>query len=423
MPVKPNKFGTFAGVFTPSVLTILGVIMYMRLGWVVGQAGLISALVIILLAHVISVSTGLSISSIATDKKIRAGGIYYILSRSLGLPMGGAIGIALFIGTALSISLYLVGFAENFLGIESIRTFLGLEQDVLGYRIIGTAAILLLVILAFISTSLAIKTQFYILGAIVLSLVSISVGLFTPNDFGPETIILNPARDAIPLELVFAIFFPALTGFTAGVAMSSDLKNPKKSIPLGTLASISVGLVIYVALAIIFSYFVNRELLLTDKNFLLRIAWFSPFVIAGIWGATLSSALGGILGGPRILQAISADRITPKIFSKTFGKNNEPRIALIFIFLIAEAGILIGELNIIAGVVSMFYLASYGFINLAFFLESWASSDFRPSFKINRFFGLIGFIAAFGVMFKLDMLYMFAALIIMGGLYFYLKRS
>jgi len=422
MPFKPKKFGTFAGVFTPSILTILGVIMYMRLGWVVGQAGLISALVIILLAHVISVSTGLSISSIATDKKIRAGGIYYILSRSLGLPMGGAIGITLFIGTALSISLYLVGFAENFLGIESIRTFLGLEQNVMGYRIVGSGAILILVILALISTSLAIKTQFYILGAIFLSLISIAVGVFMPNDFKPDTVLMNPARDAIPLELVFAIFFPAVTGFTAGVAMSGDLKDPKKSIPFGTLASISVGLVIYVALAVIFAYFVNRELLLTDKNFLLRIAWFSPFVIAGIWGATLSSALGGILGGPRILQAISSDRITPKIFAKTFGKNNEPRIALIFIFLIAEAGILIGELDIIAGIVSMFYLASYGFINLAFFLESWASSDFRPSFKVNRFFGLIGFLAAFGVMFRLDMLSMFAALIIMWGLYFYLKR-
>lgn len=419
---KPKKFGAFAGVFTPSLLTILGVIMYMRLGWVVGQAGLISTLVIILLAHVISVSTGLSISSIATDKKIRAGGIYYILSRSLGLPMGGAIGITLFIGTALSISLYLVGFAENFLGIEPIREFLGLEQDVMGYRIVGTGAILVLVALALISTSLAIKTQFYILGAIVLSLVSITVGLVIPNDFSPESVIMNPARDAIPLELVFAIFFPAVTGFTAGVAMSGDLKNPKKSIPVGTLASISVGLIIYVALAIAFAFFVNRELLLTDKNFLLRIAWFSPFVIAGIWGATLSSALGGILGGPRILQATSSDRITPKLFAKTFGKNNEPRIALIFIFLIAEAGILIGELDIIASIVSMFYLASYGFINLAFFLESWASSDFRPSFKINRFFGLIGFIAAFGVMFKLDMLSMFAALIIMWGLYFYLKR-
>ncbi|MFH1295877.1 MAG: Na-K-Cl cotransporter, partial [Bacteroidota bacterium] len=113
MVEKARKFGTFAGVFTPSLLTILGVIMYMRLGWVVGQAGLITALVIIVLAHVISISTGLSISSIATDKKIQAGGIYYLLSRSLGLPIGGAIGIALLVGTALSISLYLVGFAES----------------------------------------------------------------------------------------------------------------------------------------------------------------------------------------------------------------------------------------------------------------------------------------------------------------------
>ncbi|MBT4340150.1 MAG: Na-K-Cl cotransporter, partial [Bacteroidetes bacterium] len=117
---KATKFGTFAGVYTPSVLTILGVIMYMRLGWVVGQSGLFTALVIILLAHAISISTGLSISSIATDKKIKTGGIYYILSRSLGLPMGGAIGISLFVGTALSISLYLIGFAESFLSIDVI---------------------------------------------------------------------------------------------------------------------------------------------------------------------------------------------------------------------------------------------------------------------------------------------------------------
>ena len=422
MAIKAKKFGAFAGVFTPSLLTILGVIMYMRLGWVVGQAGLISALAIILIAHIISVSTGLGISSIATDKKIKAGGIYYILSRSLGLPMGGAIGIALFLGTALSISLYLIGFAENFLGIEVIRNFTGLEQNVNGYRIIGTCAIVVLVVLAFISTSLAIKTQYYILAAIGLSLVSITVGFFINTDLAPETALIEPVKNGIPLELVFAVFFPAVTGFTAGVAMSGDLKNPKKAIPIGTLSSIIVGFVVYVVLAIGIAYFVNRDLLLTDNNFLLRIAWFSPFVIAGIWGATLSSALGGILGGPRILQAISTDKITPKIFAKGYGLNNEPRNALIGIFLIAEAGILIGELNVIAGIVSMFYLASYGFINFAFFLESWASTDFRPSFKVNRYFGLIGFMASFGVMFKLDMLSMFAALIIMIALYLYLRR-
>ena len=117
---KAKKFGAFAGVFTPSVLTILGVIMYMRLGWVVGESGLYMAIIIILIAHVISVSTGLSVSSIATDKKVKAGGIYYILSRSLGLPIGGAIGITLFIGTALSIALYLIGFSESLLDFLNI---------------------------------------------------------------------------------------------------------------------------------------------------------------------------------------------------------------------------------------------------------------------------------------------------------------
>ncbi len=112
-----KKFGTFAGVFTPSILTILGVIMYMRLGWVVGNAGLIGTIIIIILiAHVIAVATGLSVSSVATDKKIGAGGIYYVLSRSMGIPIGGSIGIALYVGTAFSIALYLIGFAESFNG-------------------------------------------------------------------------------------------------------------------------------------------------------------------------------------------------------------------------------------------------------------------------------------------------------------------
>ena len=109
-----KKFGTFAGVFTPSLLTILGVIMYLRMGWVVGNAGITLTIGIIVLAHLISVTTGLSVSSIATDKKVGAGGVYYVLSRSLGLPMGGALGIALFVATAFSIALYMVGFAEIF---------------------------------------------------------------------------------------------------------------------------------------------------------------------------------------------------------------------------------------------------------------------------------------------------------------------
>jgi amino acid transporter len=421
--MQAKKFGTFAGVFTPSLLTILGVIMYMRLGWVVGEAGLYAALGIILLAHLISITTGLSIASIATDKKIASGGIYYILSRSLGLPIGGAIGIVLFIGTSLSIALYLVGFAENFLGIEEIARFTGLAPSIDSIRIVGSVVILILVILAFISTSLAIKAQFFILTAIVLSLASIFIGLIRPGEWGSASVNLLPVTGHLPLEAIFAIFFPAVTGFTAGVAMSGDLKDPKKSIPGGTLAAILVGLLVYIGLSIGLGIAVDRELLINDPNFLMKVAWSAPLVIAGIWGATLSSALGGILGAPRILQAMSADRITPGLFSLTQGINNEPRNALLLTYLIAEAGILIGDLNIIARIVSMFYIAAYGFINLSLALESWASSDFRPSFRIKPFIGLIGFAASFGVMFKIDVLAMLAAFLVMGFLYLYLTRK
>ncbi len=421
MAQTQKKFGAFSGVFTPSILTILGVIMYMRLSWVVGQAGLYVAIGIILIAHVISATTALSISSIATDRKIKSGGLYYMLSRSLGLPMGGAIGMTLFVGTALSIALYIVGFSESFLALDAIRDFLHLEANIDAIRIVGTVVIIILVILAFISTSLAIKTQYFILIAIALSLVSIIVGLFLNGNSG-TAIHYTPIQEHESFALIFAIFFPAVTGFTAGVAMSGDLKNPKKDIPRGTIMAVLIGLIVYLSLAIGLAYFIDADSLANDGNILLKIAWFSPLLIAGIWGATLSSALGGILGGPRILQAMSIDRVTPKIFGKGHGINKEPRNALIFTFLIAEAGILIGELDVIARIVSMFYIAAYAFINLSYSLESWASSDFRPSFRIPKAIGLIGFIACFFVMFQIDMLSMIMAFVIIMLVYFLLKR-
>ena len=166
MPGK-KKFGTFAGVFTPSILTILGVIMYMRLGWVVGNAGLLGTIGIIIIAHIIAVTTGLSVSSVATDKKIGAGGIYYVLSRSMGIPIGGSIGIALYVGTAFSIALYLIGFSESF------NSYFNFGMSVNDFRLTGTIALLALTLLAIISTSVALKAQFFILAAIVISLLSI----------------------------------------------------------------------------------------------------------------------------------------------------------------------------------------------------------------------------------------------------------
>lgn len=411
---KIKKFGTFGGVFTPSILTILGVIMYLRLPWIAGQAGLLVTIGIILLAHLISVTTGLSVSSIATDKKVKAGGTYYMISRSLGLPIGGTLGLALFVGLSFSVSLYLIGFAESFL------SYWGYEVTKNSIRFAGTIILISVTIVTFISTSLAIKTQYFIMTAIVLSLLSI---LFGNHSYVPTEPLINSVSTAAPFIILFGIFFPAVTGFEAGVSMSGDLQDPKKSIPVGTISAIAIGLVVYIALAFFFSFSVSSDLLFNDPNALLKISLVPELVIAGIWGATLSSAFGSILGAPRILQATSTDKITHKFFAKGFGPLNEPRNALLLTFIIAEAGILVGDLDVIARIVSMFFITTYGFLNLSCAIESWASSDFRPDFKIPKFVSIIGSAACFIVMIQLDFIAMVGATVILGSLFIYLTRK
>lgn len=413
MSLKGNKFGAFKGVFTPSILTILGVIMYLRLPWIVGQAGLWATLGIILVAHIISATTGLSVASIATDKKVETGGTYYMISRSLGLPIGGTLGIALFVGLSFSVSLYLIGFAETLL------TAFGIESTLNAIRITGAATLLVVTIITFISTNLALKMQFVILAVLLLSLVSIVLG---KHDMVPQTALVGSATNSLPWIALFAIFFPAVTGFEAGVSMSGDLANPKKSIPLGTISAIVVGLVVYIGLVLFFSLTVDRNALINDSGILLNISFYSPLVVAGIWGATLSSAFGSILGAPRILQATAIDRITPKIFAKGVGAGNEPRNALLLTFLIALSGILIGELNVIARVVSIFFIITYGFLNLTCAIENWAGSDFRPSFRIPAWISIIGAIACFVVMIQLDFAAMVGATILLGAIFLLLKR-
>lgn len=407
-----QKYSTFGGVFTPSILTILGVIMYMRLPWIVGHAGLWMTIAIIIIAHVISITTGLSVASIATDKKVKAGGVYYIISRSLGLPIGGTIGIALFIGMSFSISLYIIGFAE------SLLPYLDMAKNPYNIRLSGSVSLFLVAIITIISTSLAMKTQYFIMAAIVLSLASI----FAYQ--GNTTITLPQFKtisSTVPFAKLFGVFFPAVTGFTAGVSMSGDLKDPRRSIPLGTIASIITGLVVYLTLATFLAWKVDAGKLQNDTQILESISVFPPFILAGIWGATISSSIGSVLGAPRVLQATSVDRITPRFFAKGYGQSSEPRNALILTILIAEAGILIGELDIIARIVSMFYITAYGFLNISCVVESWVSPDFRPDFKIPKWIGLVGTITSLIVMIQLDLLAMIGATLLMLLLFFYIK--
>lgn len=409
-----KRFGTFSGVFTPSILTILGVIMFLRFPTILGQAGLVNTLAIIVVAHIISVTTSLSLASLATDKAVKTGGTYFMISRSLGLPIGGTLGIALYIGLSLSVSLYILGFSESFLSVFNI------EPTLNNIRLTGASFLLAVTIITFISTKLVLRTQFVIMGTIVLSLLSI---FFGHHEFAPAHINMTPIATAAPFMLLFGIFFPAVTGFEAGVAMSGDLKDPKKSLPLGAIAAVAVGFVIYVILAFFYAFTVDANILANDKDVLYKISLVPALVVAGIWGATLSSAFGSILGAPRILQAISMDKMTPRIFAAGTKKGNEPRNALILTFTIALIGIMIGSLDVIARVVSMFFITTYAFLNLASAIEKWSSSDFRPAFKVPGIVSVIGALAAFIVMILLDFLAFAAAVVIMIALFFFLKRK
>ncbi len=403
---KNLKFGTFKGVFTPSLLTILGVIMYLRFGWVVGHAGLIGAILIVILAHAVSITTGMSICSIATNRTIRTGGDYYMISRGLGLPIGGAIGIALFFALALSTSLYIIGFAESFLEVFKF------ENSLTNRRIVGTVSCIFITTVTFFSTSLALKLQYLVLAAIALSLVS----LFSSNTPGIpfNSVSLWFTADSESFETVFAVFFPAVTGFTAGVAMSGDLKDPRKSIPVGTMTAIIVGLVTYTAIPIFLSLKLSSGDLKQPGMIWTSVARISAFVTAGVFAATLSSAFGSILGAPRYLQALSYDRVVPKFMGKGYGPLNEPRIGTLITFLVAEAGILIGELNLIARIITMFFLTSYGALCLAAGLQQWSGvMSYRPDFKTPTWISMLGAFICVALMIKLDITAMIGATVIM----------
>lgn len=405
-----KRFGTFTGVYTPSILTILGVIMYLRFGWVVGNAGLLGALVIVVVSHLITVTTGLSISSIATNRTVGAGGAYNIISRSLGAPVGAAIGLPLFFGQALSVSFYVVGFTES----------LAELLPNVPAKAIGTGVVVALTLLSLKSAELAIKTQYLVMAAIALSLVSFFVGR-APSP--PEAVAWKAPAGAAPFAQVFAVFFPAVTGIMAGVGMSGDLKDPRRALPRGTMAAILTGFVIYMAFPVWLALNADSKELIENKRIVWEIARFGPLIYAGVWGATLSSAVGSILTAPRTLQALALDGLAPRLLGRGSGPHNEPRIGLLVTFAMAEVGILFGNLDVIANLLTMFFLATYGLTNLACGLERWAASpSFRPDFRVPWWVSLLGALACFYVMSIIDLVAMVAALVICAGIFAYAER-
>jgi len=519
--------------------------MFLRLGWVVGQVGVVQATLIIVAANVVTLITTLSLCAICTNGVVKGGGAYYLISRNLGPQFGGAIGLLFFLAQAVATSLYVVGFAESLQELLVVSGVPAVTDPANDKRIIGVAVMVLMLCMALVGVGWYAKTQTGLLLILVVAILSVVIGAFLPAvpdagenvkfgfvgagnvGFGASNkgAVENPGGSLDPdtstkvtFMYAFAVFFPAVTGIMAGANMSGDLASPSTAIPTGTLLGIAVTFVSYIgltwllgvsnvqcvgqlsapdnthcigddccSLASIQSLLANDvDLvplggLLYNKLIMKNMSAWAPLIYAGVFAATLSSALASLVGAPRILQALARDRLFdfewffyfsqlpssaradpdtdastgPRARSSVAKDGDEgdeakagsdpeaaeaaaevdvddmespePIRGYFLTFVIATACVLIGELNYIAPIISNFFLISYALVNLACALSTFTQAPgWRPTFGYyNSYVSLVGGILCLGLMFtQLDTWYMAVAAVAIGlVVYAYLARS
>ena len=400
---KGYGFGTFQGVFTPSILTIIGVVMYLRFGWMLGNVGLATSLVIVTLGSTITLLTGLSISALATNMRMKGGGAYFMLSRSFGIEAGAAMGFPLALAQAIGVSFYIAGFSESLVN-SNLPIVSSFDPHLVGFVTLSVLAIV-----STVSADIALKSQYFIMGAIAFSLFSFFMG-------GSETLNISsvPVQESPSLGFwpVFAVFFPAVTGILSGLGMSGDLKNPSRSIPLGTISAILTGYAIYMTIPIVLSNYVSDvNILKTDPMIFAKCAKWTFPILLGVWAATLSSAVGSFLCAPRVFQALARDRILPRSFARGWGKTDDPRVGSACCFAIAAIALWLGDINAIAPILTMFNLSTYALLNLSAALETAMSNpSWRPTFRVKAVFSFAGFVLCSVAMFMISPGWTFVAL-------------
>ncbi|XP_060617978.2 solute carrier family 12 member 2 isoform X1 [Anolis sagrei] len=466
------KFGWIKGVLVRCMLNIWGVMLFIRLSWIVGHAGIGLAVLVIAMATVVTTITGLSTSAIATNGFVRGGGAYYLISRSLGPEFGGAIGLIFAFANAVAVAMYVVGFAETVVELLKEHEVLMLDpmNDI---RIIGAITIVILLGISVAGMEWEAKAQIVLLVILLIAIADFIIGTFIPfeskkakgffgykaeifsENFGPDF------RGDETFFSVFAIFFPAATGILAGANISGDLADPQSAIPKGTLLAILITTIVYMGIAVSVGSCVVRDAsgsindtiiheltncttaacklnfdfsscvkadtcrygLMHNFQVMSMVSGFAPLISAGIFSATLSSALASLVSAPKIFQALCKDNIYPGflMFAKGYGKNNEPLRGYLLTFLIALGFILIAELNVIAPIISNFFLASYALINFSVFHASLAKSPgWRPAFKYyNMWVSLVGAILCCIVMFVINWWAALLTYVIVLGLYIY----
>ena len=431
--LKDNRkqFGT-TPVFIASISTILGAILFLRFGYAVGNVGFFGAIAIIVLGHAVTIPTALAVAEIATNRKVEGGGDYYVISRSFGINIGAAIGIALFLSQAISVSFYIIAFAESFIPFGQFlneKYNLGILSNLLvNSKAIGLISMSLLSLLIISKgADLGVKALY-----VVASVIFISLLLFFLGESQIEMKQVNffsKAEEAKDFFYVFTIIFPAFTGISAGLGLSGDLKEPRKSIPRGTIIATVLGAIIYILVA--FKLVISTDLnnLANNQLVMSDIAIWGPIIPIGLACAAISSALGSIIIAPRTLQALAKDKIFPssKIdfwLAKQKKENNEPLNGTIVTCIIAFFFVYVGDINNVARIISMFFMVTYGAICLISFLEHFSGDpSYRPAFKSRWYISLLGAVLSIWLMFKMDTLFAFLSIIIMITFYYFISKK
>uniref|UniRef100_A0A665T1V8 Solute carrier family 12 member 3 n=1 Tax=Echeneis naucrates TaxID=173247 RepID=A0A665T1V8_ECHNA len=476
-PPEPPRFGWVQGVMIRCMLNIWGVILYLRLPWITAQAGIGLTWVIILLSSLITGITGLSTSAIATNGKVKGGGTYFLISRSLGPELGGSIGLIFAFANAVAVAMHTVGFAETVTELmrENGAAMVDPINDI---RIIGIITVTCLLGISLAGMAWESKAQIVFFLVIMVSFASYIVGTIIPASLQKQAKgFFSYKADIFAANFVpnwrgkegsffgmFSIFFPSATGILAGANISGDLKNPTVAIPRGTLIAIFWTTLSYIVISATIGACVVRDAsgMLNDTlspfspgndcvGLACQYGWdfsecienntcpfgisnyyqsmslvsaFAPLITAGIFGATLSSALACLVSAPKVFQCLCKDRLYPLIgfFGKGYGKNDEPLRGYLLAYIIAACFILIAELNTIAPIISNFFLASYCLINFSCFHASITNSPgWRPSFRFySKWLSLLGALCCAVIMFLLNW---WAAVIAFGIIIFLLGYS
>lgn len=416
---KKAKLGTFEGVFLPTTLNVLSILMFLRFGFIIGQMGIMGSLLLLAMSYVIDILTVLSVSAISTNGTVRGGGAYYMISRSLGPEFGGAIGIIFFIGQILNSALNVVGFIEPLL-----VNFGKVQGDVLPLLpvsywwqvLYSTILLMLCTSVALVGSTLVSKTAFWLfillttstllipLSAIIvkpgtplsppyddmwytgISWATIQENLWPKFTSGAAGSLLPPGEPET-FKNLFGIFFPATAGIFAGASMSGELKNPSRSIPRGTLYALTLSFVLYFLVIISLGAAVPRELFHKDIKIIQTVNINGLIIIIGEVSTSLFSVIMGIVGGSTVLNAIAVDKIIPGLtcFSTARKLPKEKKRAQAYAILLTWAIaqlFLFSDINQIATFITMAFLMTFLVTNLAcFLLRVGSAPNFRPSFK------------------------------------------